>query len=251
MSLFARNSGLSTLRPLRAIRRKISVLPSLYVPLRRQRKPDTVVTAQTALLIEGFPRSGNTWTEAVIRHCAPENIPLAHHSHAAAHVVYAASLNVPVMVLFREPDAAVCSYLALYGNRLDVRDAYLDYLAFYRATLPLQNKGVLFFSFEDTTKRSADMIRALRDHFALELSDADLDTEDGQKAIFARMDAKATRLKRKGGKSDSRPGTEDADKARQQARARAAIQADHVQPLRAEAQALYTQMQSALHKKGL
>jgi len=250
MSLMSRHSSLLGLRPLREVRRKVSVVPSIYIPMRRLRKPETVAQETTHLLIEGFPRSGNTWTEAVIRHCATEELRLAHHSHAAAHVKYAVSRGIPVIVLYREPDAAVRSYLTLMNNRLDARDGFLDYLTFYRETLPFQSKGVLFFSFDDTTKRTADMINALKDTFGLPLSGDSLNTEEGRTAIFERMDQKAKRLNRAGGKSDSRPGTEDAEKIRQQELARTAVTADAVRSLRAQAQELFLTMESSLVKRG-
>jgi len=241
-----RRSGPSHWRATRALRRAIATRPALYMPMRRRAKPETVVTPETALLIEGFPRSGNTWTEAVIRQCAPEDIRLAHHSHAAAHVKHAVALGVPVMVLYRAPDAAVRSWLTLYNNHPAARDGYLDYLSFYRETLPLQGKGVLFFSFEDATQRTGAMVAALNAAFGLGLSEAGLDDEAGRAAIFARMDRKAARLKRADGKSDSRPGNSNAEKERQQALARSAIEVPEAQAARRAAAALFDTMVSSL-----
>jgi len=241
MSFTPRNPGFLGSRQIRAFRREVSVRPYLYIPLRLLRKPHTVVKRDTELVIEGFPRSGNTWTEAVIRHCAHEDIRLAHHSHAAAHVKHAVRLGVPTVVLFREPDAAVRSYLTLYDNDIDPRDGYLDYLRFYRATLPFKDRQVLFFSFEDTTERTTEMVRTMAEHFGLSLSWQDLEKERTRQDIVARMDAKAARLGRQGGRSDSLPGRVNDRKKQLQLAAKQAIEAPDVQHLRKEARALYTQ----------
>lgn len=239
-------TGPTTWRAVRALRRELSLSPALYIPWRRWRKPQTVAGPGTALLIEGFPRSGNTWTEALIRHTAAD-IVLAHHSHAAAHVIHAARQGIPVMVLFRDPDAAVQSYLTLFGNRLDARAAYLDYAAFYRATWPLRGPGVQFFSFDDVTSRTPEVIAALNAAFALDLDRGiDVTSEAGRAAVFARMDAKARRVKSHGGPSDSRPGTASGSRAAIKARATAATAAPQAQTARAAARAAHATLRSSL-----
>lgn len=240
-----KRSGLATWRPFRAIRRFASSQRWLYTPYRRVLKPQTVARVDTELTIEGFPRSGNTWTEAVIRHCGSEDIRLAHHSHAVANVKHAVKLGVPVMVLYRHPDPAVQSYLTLYNNTLDARDGYLDYIAFYRGTLPLQGKGVAFYSFEETTKRTSDMVADLNARFGLDLDHCAVRTEEQHKAVFARMDAKAQAL-RKAKTSQARPDVASDEKKAQKAHASEAIEQPYVQELRAEAIALYNQIRSSL-----
>ena len=244
-----RRSGPSTWPPARALRRFLARHPALYLPMRRKLKPQTVVRPDTELTIEGFPRCGNTWTEAVIRHCGRDDIRLAHHSHAVANVRQAVTLGVPVMVLYRHPDPAVQSYLTLYGNRLDPREGYRDYLEFYRGTLPLRESGAVFYSFEDTTERTGDMVADLNARFGLELDAGAVGTEEQREAVFRRMDEKAARLRR-AQMSQARPGDSSAEKAASKAAAREAIERPEVKELRAEALALYETIQSSLGAVG-
>ncbi|MEO0633794.1 MAG: hypothetical protein AAFY52_06645, partial [Pseudomonadota bacterium] len=77
--------------PLRQLKRRmrsaLSTTPALYMPLRRYRRPDSVAGPGTDLILEGFPRCGNTWAEMALRHAATGPFKMAHHSHAAAHVL--------------------------------------------------------------------------------------------------------------------------------------------------------------------
>lgn len=228
---------------LRLLRRWASIYPSVYIPFRRLRKADTVVRRDSGLLIEGFPRSGNTWTEALIREAGEDRLELAHHAHAAAHVMLAQSFQVPSLILFRDPDDAVTSLLALYENQLDARGAFLEYVRFYRAIWPLRGKLVRFYSFEDVTQRSAQSVDDLADHFDLPLSSKGL-TDD---AVFARMDAKALRLKRRNsGLSKSRPDIDPNLSNDRKDFAKAAIQTQKAAKARDAAYKIYAQMHSDL-----
>ncbi|MCT4554250.1 MAG: hypothetical protein N4A53_06135 [Pelagimonas sp.] len=222
--------------PARALRRWISKHPTLYLPIRKARKPHTVVTVDTRLLIEGFPRCANTWTEALVRHAAPGDIALAHHSHAAAHVKQALRLGVPAMVLYRDPDDAVRSYLTYSGNQIDARAAYLEFVTFYRTALPLTGPGLVWFSFEDVTRRPRDVIAALNARFDLGLSVDGLDAPDARDRVMRAVS------------DTSRPDITGAAKQAAEARAAAAVQAPEAQAARAKAQAIYQRLTSSLEQ---
>lgn len=228
---------------LRAIRRWVSIYPDLYIPLRKLRRADTVVTQHTDLLIEGFPRSGNTWTEALLREASQDTLALAHHAHAAAHVKRAIKLGVPSIVLFRDPDDAVASLLALYENQLDARGAFLEYVRFYQAIWPLRGPLVRFYSFTDVTQCSAAAVADMSLAFHLAVS-ADALTDA---AVFARMDEKAARLKRRRTEhSKSRPDIDPNSGNDRRDYARRAILSEKAADARAAASQIYGKMTSDL-----
>jgi hypothetical protein len=193
---------------LRPLRRSISVQPWLYLPWRQWRRPGTVLTDQTNLVIEGVPRCANTWVEQVVRHAKP-GIKLAHHSHAAAHVIAAVDRGIGVLVLHRCPDAAVASRLAHEGdlNPAAARTAYLDYVAFYDRILRIRaSDHLLWASFDTVTKCPGMLITALNVRFDLHL-DA-LDGPQDMQAIRMRMDA-AAQVRRGSVRSASHPEGQD------------------------------------------
>lgn len=172
-----------------SLRRALAGSPRLYLPLRRWRAPGTVLESATDLVIEGFPRSANTWAEAVIRQAAPR-LNLAHHAHAAAHVMAAVQANVPVMVMYRAPDAAIASLLAMYGPRVSARAAFADYAAFYSGVLQLDPARYLPVSFAQITQSPEAVIHHLVQHFDLPLQADAVTGPEARDRILAQMRAR-------------------------------------------------------------
>jgi hypothetical protein len=232
---------------MRAARRWLSVYPSVYLPFRAIRRPETVVQRDTDLLIDGFPRSSNTWTEVLIREAGEDRLKLAHHAHAAAHVIKAHRLGVPSVVLFRDPDDAVVSVLTLLENRVDARSTYLDYVRFYKTIWPLRGPDVTFLSFDDLTNRSAEAVAYLAERFGLPLSVARVSDADGGSQVYKRLYETQPDLKILGHSQDGKPeeGASETG-ARLRAQAREAILSDRVASARAAAREIYAQMHSDL-----
>jgi len=230
------------------IRRWVAGHPALYLPIRRRTNPGTVLGLETDLVIEGFPRCANTWTEALIRTAGPD-LRLAHHSHAAAHVIAATKLGIPALVVFRDPDAAVKSLLAMYGTQVSAAEAFADYAVFYSTVLRLDPKGILLASFAQVTGAPGVVITNLIRRFGLAL-DPDAVQHN---AVLQVMDAKERPLadkRRRTGKGPTdaaicAPG--NAARAATDAKAQAAadIASAQAQTPRIKAHAVYAQLHRA------
>lgn len=189
------SSPLMTRRLKRQLRSAASTFPAVYIPMRRLRRSDTVVGPDTEFLLEGYPRCGNTWAEMAIRHAAPRPLKMAHHSHAAAHVIHGLSLGVPTLVLYRDPVPAVRSLLAMNTRNMTAKDAFHEYVRFYGAILKLPREKLSLASFEDVTTRVEQVIVHLRDRFGLPLSPFDANDPAEKAAVFAHMDARAAEIR--------------------------------------------------------
>jgi hypothetical protein len=199
-------------RLMRRMRSALSTVPAIYIPLRRRRRADTVAGPGTEFILEGYPRCGNTWAEMAIRHAATRPLKMAHHSHAAAHVSYGLGLGIPTLVLFREPDQAVRSLLAMKARNLTAADAYREYIRFYETVLTLPRDHLMFASFEDVTSRIDRVITALNARFGLPLVPFDPEDKAQKAAVFARMDARAAVIRTDGqAVSRSNPNHFDAE----------------------------------------
>jgi hypothetical protein len=109
----------------------LQIWPRAYCrTVRRRVRTVNVATPGVHLVIEGFPRSGNTFArEAVIE--ANPGLHVASHLHRAAHVIHAVDLGIPALVLVRDPVDAVASFL--FMNEYRTVDAALRaYCRFYR-----------------------------------------------------------------------------------------------------------------------
>lgn len=112
----------------------VAPYPHLALPIARWRGHGEVVGPESDILIEGYPRSGNTFAVAALSHVRP-GVRIAHHLHAPGHVIAAIRLGVPALVLIRDPEQAVAE-LVLLKPALTVAQALRGYVRFYAPLLP-------------------------------------------------------------------------------------------------------------------
>lgn len=187
-----RGGRLTTSSLVRKIRRWVTSKPSIYIPLKKRLRRDAVVNEETSLVIEGFPRSGNTWTEALVRSHASRPVCLAHHTHAVAHVLHAITLKKPVLLLIRNPDDAVLSFLRISNYRLSLETAYKDYADFYKRLLKTTTSPLVkVFSFETVTGQPIESLHEIGEHGGLTLAEVSKDPELLKERVYAWMDQKA------------------------------------------------------------
>ncbi|MGH3138129.1 MAG: hypothetical protein ACRDQE_00190 [Gaiellales bacterium] len=108
----------------------LSRYPRAYLFLARRRYGSRVLGPDTDIVIEGFPRSANTFAVTAFELAQERPVTVAHHLHVAAHVVRAVQADVPVIVLVRAPEDAIASVVARKPS-LDPAAAAAAYLRFY------------------------------------------------------------------------------------------------------------------------
>ena len=95
------------------------------IKLRRVcRKGDDVV-------IDGFPRSANTYATHAFIMAQPREIKIGNHCHAAAQFFLSKKYGVPAMLVIREPVGAVSSLMVFRGQS-DPTEAIAQYIAFHQ-----------------------------------------------------------------------------------------------------------------------
>jgi hypothetical protein len=126
------------------IRSPLSRTPYLYdaaIALRPRRRGD-LARRHSSIVIEGFLRSGNTFSVAAFRVSNGTDHHIGRHLHAAAHVHRAVRLGRPTIVLIREPADAVISYL-IRRPTLTPGAALREYIGFYRSLWRLRASFVV------------------------------------------------------------------------------------------------------------
>jgi hypothetical protein len=136
---------------------------------------------KTEFVIEGYPRSGNTFAVVAFQKAQSHDIPIAHHLHAAAQIIRGVEKDLPVPVLLRDPDDAVIS-LKIRHPDLDLKVSCLDYIAFYKAVLPRKDKVVIGL-FEDVPSDYGKVIAELNKKFGTEYGIFQHD-ESAKDAVF-------------------------------------------------------------------
>lgn len=153
---------------------------------------ERAVRASTDLVVEGFPRSGNTFAVFALRHANP-GIVVASHVHHVGQLRRAAALAKPVVVLVREPVACLSSYLLAgpHGRAPGVLKEYVSYHRTVRDLATRRGSAVAVVTFEAATTDMAAVTAAINHHFGLDLtpfSNREADVAE----VFARIDEKHT-----------------------------------------------------------
>jgi hypothetical protein len=152
-----------------SLRRHIGEHPRLFFSLYGVRPSyrELLVNRQTGIVIEGFPRSGNTFAvyafEQAQKERGGDGIRPAHHLHAPAQVMRAARWRIPCVVLIREPTEAALS-LVIRDPRVSLSQAFLHYVSFYEVAGRHRGDFVLA-SFEQVTGDYGAVIESVNERF--------------------------------------------------------------------------------------
>lgn len=97
-----------------------------------------VCQSTTDLVIEGYPRSANTFTVDMIRVLSEgrQKFNLAHHTHHPDNLYVAEAYDIPRLVLVREPVAAILSFMIYSGRSANF--AIRRYVDFHQSILSLE-----------------------------------------------------------------------------------------------------------------
>lgn len=146
-------------------RRPLARTPYLWDAAMRLRpeKNATLARADTAIVIEGFLRSGNTFSVAAFEIANGPELHVGRHLHGAPHVLRAVRLHLPTIVLIREPRDAVLSYLVRRPT-LTPYDALLEYVDFYRTAWPARD-GFVVGPFDRVTSDFGAVLEQVNERF--------------------------------------------------------------------------------------
>jgi len=134
------------------------------------------ITEHTDLVVEGFPRSGNTFTVFALENAASYRLRIASHVHHPSQVKLAVSRGVPTMLVVREPVATLSSYLAFgqHGRPASVLKEYSGYL---RELVPYVDL-VLICDFTEVVSNLSGVIDRFNDRFSTAIPHFDQSEEN-------------------------------------------------------------------------
>jgi hypothetical protein len=160
---------------------------NLFRLLRSRQDFRRVVAPDTQVVIEGFPRSGNTFARRAFVMAQSETFDksrIAHHIHVPAQVVQAARWQIPTLVLIRRPRDAVLSFAV--WDPISVDQALRYYTSFYETAEKYRDAYVLGL-FEEVTEDFGEVIKRMNDKFGTTFSLFSHDEENVDK-VFTDMD---------------------------------------------------------------
>jgi len=141
----------------------VAPCPSVALRIARWRGHGVPIGEDTDLVIEGYPRSANSFTVAAFEAAQTEPVRVAHHTHAPANVIVAVRRGIPALVLIRGPEDAVVEFVLLKPE-LTVRQALRGWVRFYEPLLPFRERFVAATTDEVLTELAA-VIARVNDRF--------------------------------------------------------------------------------------
>jgi len=142
-----------------------TVFFTLYRLLRTRKDLTRAVTPDKQVVIEGFPRSGNSFARRAFIMAQDETFDvtsIAHHLHVPAQVVRAAQWQIPTLVLIRRPRDAVLSLVI--RDPISVDQALRYYISFYETSEKYRDAYVLGL-FEEVTEDFGQVMKRINDRF--------------------------------------------------------------------------------------
>lgn len=230
------------------LRSNLGVFRRLYMPIERFKRSlnpafrDLPVSGRTELVIEGYPRSGNTFAAHAFQYAQGRTLSIANRCHAPAQVMEAVHRSIPCLLLIRQPvDSAISSFVYIDG-KLTPEFLLHHYLKFYR-TLDSLLDQVVVASFDQVKNDFGHVIFRLNSRYG---TDYELfeNTPENVDAVFESID-KFDREFRQADNISQRGVSRPVDaRVALKREATEVFEADHLQPLIEECQQLYTHVVS-------
>ncbi|CAH9018345.1 hypothetical protein [Candidatus Nitrosacidococcus sp. I8] len=149
----------------------ISLFPSIFLPIAKLRGYSLdraqPVSLGTDLVIESFPRSGNTFTYFAIQSSQPVPLQIAHHFHAPAQIIAAVRWKKPALVIIRNPIDSICSLIQrdVQGeNLITPNQAFRNWIRFYESIFEYRY-GFVVATFNQITTDLGQVVQRINNQF--------------------------------------------------------------------------------------
>ncbi len=160
-------------------RRLLGRYPTIYFALgalRGRSFQDRKVSETTDIVIDGYPRSANSFAVGAFRQAQSSPVKVSHHLHVPAQIVRAVELDIPTILLIRHPVDSIISYRALHKEgeiverepraslRMGFRPFCRSWIDFYQTTLP-HVESVVIGRFQQVISDFGGIVRAVNSRF--------------------------------------------------------------------------------------
>ncbi|MEX2450677.1 MAG: hypothetical protein WD407_07480 [Rhodospirillales bacterium] len=164
--------------------------PALFYPLHTWRDGgrsphQSAVDRETDIVIEGYPRSGNTFAVHAFRLAQDKPVCTADHLHVAAQIKRAVDYSIPACVLIRRPEDVVRSLTVKYPA-LNPKHALKGYISFYSSCWPYRDSFVTA-DFDMITRDFGSVIDAINQRFDTQFQRFE-HTPDNVAEVFGELD---------------------------------------------------------------
>ncbi|GMR06418.1 MAG: hypothetical protein BMS9Abin25_1012 [Gammaproteobacteria bacterium] len=152
-----------------------------------------MVTRNTRITIEGYPRSANTFAVYAFKHVNEMQWnEVAHHLHVQAQITRSIKYKIPVILLIRHPLEAVRS-LVVRHDFIPVDEALEDYYRFYNDLYSLKD-GFVVAHFDMVTNHYGEIIEQVNKKFSSEFNLYPEQDDEMNAAVLNEIDVRNRQL---------------------------------------------------------
>ena len=144
------------------------------------------LTAATELVIEGYPRSGNTFAVEAFRSAQHAPVNISSHVHTPAQLLRAISAGIPALLVIREPIAAATS-LMLAAPYTSASGVLYEWIRFHRRLVPRRDELVVA-TFDDVTTDMGAVIARINERYGTTFTSFQHDPT-AEADVFAHIEA--------------------------------------------------------------
>lgn len=230
-------------RTVRSVRVRLGAHPAfLPLTLRTVRDPleRVRIAPHTELVIEGFPRSGNSFASSGFGYAQDWKVHRASNTHLPAQVIVAVRRGLPTLVVIRRPLDAVASLLVATPY-LRPASGIREWLRFYSVIEPV-SEGYVLASFDEVVSDFGLVIDRINSRFGTTFRRFD-HTEDNVAAVQQGLEEHNEKLH--GTLLESVVARPSAERATANRDARTALQSPEHVDLLGAAKSLYDRMVAA------
>lgn len=123
------------------------------------RHKELLINNETEYLIEGFPRSGNSFLVFYLKQLS-KKISIASHTHHPAHVFKAIKDKKKIIIVIRDPIDAIVSLYLFYNKEIYFNLLINEYISFYKAIQKFKNKFIII-EFKNIIKNPKKVIKMI------------------------------------------------------------------------------------------
>ncbi|MGO9185350.1 FkbM family methyltransferase [Mycobacterium sp.] len=139
------------------------------------------ITEHTDLVVEGFPRAGNTFTVSALQDATAHRIRIASHVHHPAQVKQAVLRGIPTVLLIREPVPMLSSYLT-FGQHARPAEVIREYISYYGELIHYVDQ-VLVADFSETVVNLSSVIERINQRFGMDIPAFDQSSENTERVL--------------------------------------------------------------------
>ncbi len=100
-----------------------------------------LVREDTNIVIEGFPRCGNTFAVASFKH-SNQDLEIASHVHLPYQIIFSKKYKTPAIFLIRNPLDSISS-LMIRDSKYTIQDAILYYIKFHQIVIKYKTHAII------------------------------------------------------------------------------------------------------------